>query len=187
MKAQLTATKPNGETVKIFIRCNDECKNGHDTFAITGKVYRPGTKVFSDRNMESCGCVHEDILKARPDLKIFVDLHLADGDGQPMYATENGFFHYMQGVGIYRTFTHSEREHKPEALQYLCNHLRISPDECEQLVRELNVIINPSRFNYAGDSIKALTDEIYNIEAAIKSLKKANYLDVDIIPLLKPI
>lgn len=98
MKNNITATKANGEIVKIKMSCDDECKNGHDTFSITGEVYKPNTKVFSDRNMISCGCVHDDILEARPDLKLLVDLHLSDGDGSPIFAIENGWYHLCQNI-----------------------------------------------------------------------------------------
>lgn len=76
----------------ISIRLNDECKNGHEDFAITAdfwKLESPRT----DRNWIMGGCCHEEILKFRPDLKIFVDLHLNDFRGYPMYYIENGFYH----------------------------------------------------------------------------------------------
>jgi hypothetical protein len=40
-----------------------------------------------------CGCLHEEILDYRPDLKCFVDLHLSDIKGQPMHTEE------MVGIG----------------------------------------------------------------------------------------
>jgi hypothetical protein len=74
----------------IEIRLDDECKNGHEDFAITGTGWYKSSH-FKDCDI--CGCVHEEILKLRPDLKIFVDLHLCDRKGVPMYAVENGFYH----------------------------------------------------------------------------------------------
>ena len=76
----------------ISIRLNDECKNGHEDFSIKAdfwKLESPRT----DRNWIMGGCCHEEILKFRPDLKIFVDLHLNDFRGYPMYYIENGFYH----------------------------------------------------------------------------------------------
>ena len=76
----------------ISIRLNDECNNGHEDFSITAdfwKLERPKT----DKNWIMSGCCHEEILKIRPDLKIFVDLHLNDFRGYPMYYIENGFYH----------------------------------------------------------------------------------------------
>ena len=76
----------------ISIRLNDECNNGHEDFSITAdfwKLERPKT----DKNWIMGGCCHEEILKIRPDLKIFVDLHLNDFRGYPMYYIENGFYH----------------------------------------------------------------------------------------------
>ncbi len=76
--------------MEIEIRCNDECKNGHDTFSITGSIWYKGDR----RNDPSyCGCIHDEILKQRPDLQPLVELHLSDGDGVPMYAVENGWYH----------------------------------------------------------------------------------------------
>ena len=76
----------------ISIRLNDECKNGHEDFAITATFWKLN-KPRKDVNMYMSGCCHEEILKFRPDLKIFVDLHLNDFKGYPMYYIENGFYH----------------------------------------------------------------------------------------------
>ena len=75
----------------ISIRLNDECNNGHEDFSITAdfwKLERPKT----DENWIMGGCCHEKILKFRPDLKIFVDLHLNDFRGYPMYYIEESFY-----------------------------------------------------------------------------------------------
>ncbi len=76
----------------ISIRLNDECKNGHEDFSITADFWKLESQ-RTDRNWIMGSCRHEEILKLRPDLKIFVDLHLNDFRGYPMYFIENGFYH----------------------------------------------------------------------------------------------
>src|ERR1035437_2600790 len=76
--------------MNIEIRLDDECKNGHDDFAITASIWSKNNK-YSEEDMG--GCCHAEILSVRPDLKIFVDLHLNSSKGVPMYAIENGFYH----------------------------------------------------------------------------------------------
>lgn len=76
----------------ISIRLNDECNNGHEDFSITATFWKLN-KTRRDVNMYMGGCCHEEILKFRPDLKIFVDLHLNDFRGYPMYYIQNGFYH----------------------------------------------------------------------------------------------
>ena len=76
----------------ISIRLNDECNNGHEDFSITATFWKLN-KTRRDVNMYMGGCCHEEILKFRPDLKIFVDLYLNDFRGYPMYYIENGFYH----------------------------------------------------------------------------------------------
>lgn len=94
LRHKFTVTK-GGKDVIIKIRLNDECHNGHQDFSITGEVYQAGKR--GDRNLISAGCCHEEILKARPDLKLFVDLHLSTAKGVPMYAIENGFYFLKNG------------------------------------------------------------------------------------------
>jgi hypothetical protein len=94
-----------GAPMIIEIRCDDECKNGHDTFAITATItkknpcdkshfdavyYAPTDKYYAH---DMGGCLHDEILAVMPSLKPFIDLHLSDGNGVPMYAVENGKYH----------------------------------------------------------------------------------------------
>lgn len=91
-----TSKQDKNMNVFVKIRLNDECKNGHQDFAITANVYEPN-KPTTERNMIGCGCMHEDILSLFPEFKIFVNLHLSDCNGIPMYAVENGFYHLRNG------------------------------------------------------------------------------------------
>lgn len=71
--------------INIEIRLDDECKNGHQDFAITGTTY--------NRNRwESDGCIHKEILEQFPEYKIFIDLHLCDYTGVPMHFRANSIY-----------------------------------------------------------------------------------------------
>ena len=96
LKTIINTKDSEGNSLKIVIRLSDECKNGHQDFSITGTIYKKD-KPQTDKYFLSGGCIHEEILKVRPDLKIFVNLHLCDYKGIPMYAVENGFYHLQNG------------------------------------------------------------------------------------------
>ena len=83
----------NGEKLDVIatVRHDDQCGNGHNTFAITGEVYLAGNP-RTDRNLVSCGCVHEYIEKAIPELKPFIKWHLTSTDG-PMPYIANTLYH----------------------------------------------------------------------------------------------
>ena len=83
--------KEQNETVVVTIALNDDCNNGHANFSITASIY-DGT-ICSDSRMTAGGCCHDEILKLYPEFKSFVDLHLSDMYGAPMYAVANGFYH----------------------------------------------------------------------------------------------
>lgn len=90
-------------TLKVTIRLSDPCKNGHDDFAITGEVWFPRR-----RDCEMCGCIHDIILEHFPEFKPFVDLHLCDNQGVPMYPIANGMYHSGETRKNYLRLTDEE-------------------------------------------------------------------------------
>jgi hypothetical protein len=83
----------NGVTYKMNVRISlgDSCKNGICDWSITADIYekrRNGRFVWCASN-----CCREEILKHFPQFKTFIDLHLCNHYGQPMYPVENGFYH----------------------------------------------------------------------------------------------
>jgi hypothetical protein len=85
---------PNGEQWEITIRLNDKCKNGHQDFAITGDSYEKG-KPKIDKYIVHGGACGDEIAKLWPEFEIFHRLHLCDCKGIPMYAVENGRYHFQ--------------------------------------------------------------------------------------------
>lgn len=85
----------NGITYKMNVRISldDSCKNGVCDWSITADIYekrRNGRFVWC-----ASGCCHEEILKRFPEFKTFIDLHLCNHYGQPMYPVENGVYHLV--------------------------------------------------------------------------------------------
>lgn len=135
-----TTTKIVGsKKIIVKIRLNDECKNGHQDFAITADIYEKAT---SGRYIWSCsGCCHDEILKYLPKFKLFVDLHLSDYSGVPMYAIENGYYWF--------------REDKETAL----NYIRISENEYNDIqsyITQKNNGLIETQFNkvYFGEALQ---------------------------------
>lgn len=98
LRHTIYTTDANGNSMTIKIRLNDECKNGHQDFAITADIYEKD-KPKTDRYCIMGGCCHDEILAAKPELGIFIRLHLCDYKGIPMHAIENGFYHLREGLG----------------------------------------------------------------------------------------
>ena len=73
----------NGKCLKIEIRYDDECGNGHNSFAITGEC--GGSRGIG-------GCIHEFITEQAPHLKPFIKWHLTSSDG-PMHYLANTLYH----------------------------------------------------------------------------------------------
>lgn len=112
-------------SMDISIRLNDECHNGHQDFSITATIWEPG-KPHIDKYCIGGGCCHDEIVKARPKLKIFVNLHLCDWEGVPMYAVENGFYHITEGFNKTKP---GSAEFKAE----FCECYRVTPEQFDAL------------------------------------------------------
>lgn len=114
--------------IEIKISLDDDCKNGHNDFSITATVYQAPHWGCGSRDQFFImgGCCHEEILKAKPDLKIFVDLHLADVTGAPMYAIENGFYHLSEG------FNNTKPNHPNFKAEY-CDYYRLTGEQFDTL------------------------------------------------------
>lgn len=114
------------ENIIVTIRLNDECKNGHQDFAITADIYEAG-KPLKERYFIARGCCHDEIISAFPEFKIFVDLHLSDYMGIPMYALENGYYHLTHGF--------TKLEHGKTQKTEFCEYYRITPEQYDILVQ----------------------------------------------------
>lgn len=82
----------NGTTYKLTatVRYDDECGNGHNSFAITGAQYRKNTK--GQWEEDAFGCLHEDISKHFPELAPLIKWHSASSDGPWGYLANTIYF-----------------------------------------------------------------------------------------------
>jgi hypothetical protein len=74
------------------VRYDDQYGNGHNTFSITGEIWRANNGQPIGRDCESCGCIHEDIAKHLPQLAPHIKWHLVSSDG-PMHYIDNTVYH----------------------------------------------------------------------------------------------
>lgn len=97
----------NGDPITLIaeVRYDDECGNGHNSFAITGDLYEkhaqprePKVKHATTGRtlwLNSCGCLHDEIEKRIPELAPLIKWHLTSSDG-PMYYIENTLYHALE-------------------------------------------------------------------------------------------
>lgn len=88
-KKTFTKQISNSERMKVTVRYDDECDNGHNTFAITADLSEHGRLV-------ACGCLHDDIAKHFPELAHLIKWHLVSNDG-PMHYVANTTY-YARGI-----------------------------------------------------------------------------------------
>jgi hypothetical protein len=159
LKYKVQTKDSEGNTLFISIRLDDECKNGHQDFSITASAYQKG-KPLTDRNFIYGGCCHEEILKVKPDFKIFVDLHLCDYKGIPMHAGANGFYFLRNG------FNNTKVDDAKFINEY-CEYYRIT----ELQFNELNKTKNVLQFSLALQKLGILDQWELQANEAIKLLE----------------
>ena len=76
--------------ITATIRHDDECGNGHNSFSITGNMDEK--KKNGQWYSVACGCIHEEISKHFPELKLFIKWHLTSTEG-PMHYLGNTLYH----------------------------------------------------------------------------------------------
>ncbi len=76
--------------IKAEIRYDDECGNGHNSFAITGDISRATAN--GRWQEDACGCIHENIAKHFPDYAKYIKWHLTSSNG-PMHYVANTVYH----------------------------------------------------------------------------------------------
>lgn len=81
----------DGEKVLIHaeVRFDDNCKNGHNDFAVTGHGWYDH---FKARDWDFGGCCHDMIAKAFPELKHLIKWHFMSSDS-PMHYVANTVYH----------------------------------------------------------------------------------------------
>jgi hypothetical protein len=114
----------NGERWTIKIRLNDECKNGHQDFSITGTCWEKG-KPKTDKYMIQGGACGDEIAELFPEYEIFNRLHLCDYMGIPMHCSANGFYFLRKGF---------DRYEEGETLKSKwCKYYRVFPEQFDIL------------------------------------------------------
>lgn len=79
--------------IRAEYRFDDDCRNGHNTFTITGTIDRRSGSLWCD---DSGGCLHDEIRKHFPELAPYIKWHLVSTDG-PMHYIANTVYHAEQG------------------------------------------------------------------------------------------
>lgn len=75
--------------LRVNVRFDDDCNNGHNTFAITGDVRDARGREIA------MGCLHDDIAQVFPELSHLIQWHLCSSDG-PMHYIANTLYHVLQ-------------------------------------------------------------------------------------------
>ncbi len=75
--------------ITVSLRFDDQCKNGHEDFSITGDIYVEHNGRYQ---ADMGGCIHEEIAKHFPELKHLIKWHLTSTDG-PMHYIANTVYH----------------------------------------------------------------------------------------------
>lgn len=79
--------------ISPVIRYDDECGNGHNTFAITATIRnRYGVWLAG-------GCLHDEIAEAYPEYAHLIKWHLCSSDG-PLYYVENTLYHASDSTSL---------------------------------------------------------------------------------------
>jgi len=75
--------------ITVTLRYDDDCGNGHNSFSVTGSI--TNSSIRGDDKTESCGCIHEEIVKYFPEFSHLIKWHLMDSRA-PMHYVANSLY-----------------------------------------------------------------------------------------------
>ena len=119
-------------------------------FSVTGFV-----------GFDTCGACHAELLNVFPEIQPLVALHLADDEGRPMYATENGYYWL------------TEKSAGP-----LAECLRISVSQAEEIIGRFTAkpfSLNEFNEAYCLPSVERWKQDARAGFALIEALQKSKY------------
>jgi len=70
----------------INLRYDDDCGNGHNSFSITGELYKKsGSRLM-------CGCIHDIIKQLAPEYGKYIKYHMMSSDSPMHYIANTVYF-----------------------------------------------------------------------------------------------
>lgn len=81
--------------MSVVLRYDDRCNNGYNTFSITGSI-KGGQHRHYGYEIETGGCIHEQIAKFFPEFKHLIKYHLMSSKG-PLHYIANTIYLFNKG------------------------------------------------------------------------------------------
>lgn len=159
--------------ITIVVGLNHYGGSARPHFTVTGTIHKY-TDPNNDRGFVAGGCIHDEILKVRPDLAPLVALHLSDDDGQPMHAEANGWYWLtgaLGGMGERHHGGNSKPERSPdECLKIFAEHCRIPIPNARLIADNVQKSTNP-RNEWRGICVNMSTRWAREAQVGIELLK----------------
>lgn len=163
----LVRDMPDRSRVTAVLRIDQIGGNAHPHFSATGELYEPhGTwsgaaQQRSGREPDTCGMVHDEILRAFPGAAPFVAMHLSDyPSGTPMHALANSWYFYSDGHLAYELKSYGQEyvDRHGSGRERAARTLRCSIDDlpADAGEEEFAEFVNAQRERWAREAAAAI-------------------------------
>lgn len=142
--------------IKVKIRFDDDCRNGHNSFSITGEINSFDHRL-RDRTV-CCGCIHDEIAEHFPELAPLIKWHLVSSDGPLHYVANTTYHagdldHYGKRAGEPCAWTYAVKfgefpilwRDKPEFIKWLAESNRA---DCEVIAIQHKDNDKPGKYQF---------------------------------------
>jgi hypothetical protein len=138
MKKKLKATAPQGYKGEIIATATNEGEH----FSVTAEISTERQRERDD--CQACGCLHNEILEAFPQLSPLVALHLCDKEtGEPLHALANSFYWLAGALGGLGERYHGANGGSgspmtaEQCMKTFANYIRVTPARAEQIAERV--------------------------------------------------